>query len=349
MENNPTIYEVKKLFALQRDAVFGLRLGTVVFANDAARSLFGREIEGMPVRAVMPEAELFPEGECVTAARLGGETRTVTVTGLDGLRVVTVQRPEPDPRLLPDALLTKLRSAAFSLRLSLDRMLELRPDDDTARSLEHSYYSLLHLIGQAADMNALSRDELFCRMQYLDLETLVRDLADSTAFFVREKGVELRCQLPGGVCPVKGDRARLQQLLLILLSNSLGHTPEGGVIRVGLQRAGAQYILSVDDNGEGMDAQAMAAAFTVPEETPLTGGGAGLGLSIAYGLARLHGGTLVLQSKPGEGTRVRLMLPVPEKACVRDLEKPGPEGPELILTELADVLPAEAYNRKYRD
>ena len=72
-------------------------------------------------------------------------------------------------------------------------------------------------------------------------------------------------------------------------------------------------------------------------------------LSIAYGLARLHGGTLVLQSKPGEGTRVRLMLPAPEKACVRDLEKPGPEGPELILTELADVLPAEAYNRKYRD
>ena len=69
MENNPTIYEMKKLFALQRDAVFGLRLGTVVFANDAARSLFGREIEGMPVRAVMPEAELFPEGECVTAAR----------------------------------------------------------------------------------------------------------------------------------------------------------------------------------------------------------------------------------------------------------------------------------------
>ena len=84
-------------------------------------------------------------------------------------------------------------------------------------------------------------------------------------------------------------------------------------------------------------------------EDTLTGApDAGLGLTIAQGLARLHGGVLVLRNGESGETSMHLQLPLTGKLPLRDAH-PIAAGPELILTELSELLPSEMYQRKYRD
>ena len=338
------------LFRMSRDAVCLVKGGTVIHANAAAARLFGRSPEGERLERLLPELPTELEEDCVTAAQFGGVTHTVTAVCQGDVRIITVPVQEKGAAV-PAAALTALRSAAFRLRVSIDRLAADKKDDPYTDILYHSYYSLLQRIGQLADCSALQRGDMACRMQTLDLAALVRELTESVAFFAAERKAEIRCRVPEEVCPVRGDAEKLQQLLLILLSNSLLHTPEGGHITVGLTRSGRQYILSVDDDGAGIAPEDMAYAFTVRDDDQPDSAlsGAGMGLYIAHALARLHGGTVVLQSREGSGTRVRLTLPAEENLSLRDSEPFRSRGPELILTELADVLPSGAYKAKYRE
>ena len=343
--------ELPALFALSRDAVLGLRRGRVVFANAAAGRLFGREVRGERLNALLPElnAELCRENG-VTAVTVGGQQHTISVVVQGELRILTIMREAASPGPANAALLSRMRSAAFQLRFSLDRLTSAQAENENVRVAYHSYYSLQHLIGQLADANALSRGELATDKQLLDLAALVRDLTDSAAFFSRDRGVEITCRIGPGSHWVRGDRDRLEQLVLILLANGLTYTPSGGRIRVSLEQTAKQLILSVDDTGEGMDGAALSYAFTprADADPAAASRGSGLGLYIAYELARAHGGAIVLQSEPGKGTRVRVTLPRSGELMIRDAGPAYARGPDRILTELSDVLSAEAYDPKYR-
>ena len=338
------------LFALSRDAVLFVRGGTVVFGNAAAAQLFGREVRGEAVSALLPELDgALPEG--VTAVTLQGAVRTVTIVEHDALRIVTILRESADASADNAPLVHALRSNVFALRVALDQLAAQHPDEERLRTAYHSFYCLQHLVGELADASALSRGELALRFEALDLSALVRELADSAAFFTRGSGVRILCRVEPGDYPLRGDRDRLEQLVLILLNNSLRHTPAGGEIRLTLSRTARQYILAVDDDGEGMDGAALAGAFTPRTDAgPLSAaGGAGLGLFLAYGLSRCHGGTIVLRSEPGGGTKARVSLPIDPGVRLGDAAPAPDRGPERIWTELSDVLPAEAYDRKYRE
>lgn len=342
------IKQLAALFALSRDAVLGVERGRVVFANAAAERLFAGDVRGESIGALLPELELsFCREGGVTSVTLAGERRTVAITRQGELAVLTIQHSEAFSATGAGALIGALRSAAFTLRFALDRLPGARADDENARLAWHSCYALQHRIGQLADAESLSRGELALECRTLDLAELVRNLVDSASFFTRERGTALACEIEPGDYLFRGDADRLEQLLLILLDNSLRHTSAGGSIRVSLRAAARQYILSVDDTGEGMDGEALAAAFR-PGSAEMKSG-AGLGLFIASELARAHGGAVLLQSEPGKGTHVRVTLPRGRDLCLRDAAPPSARGPERILTELSDVLPAEAYTHRYRE
>jgi signal transduction histidine kinase len=264
--------------------------------------------------------------------------------------VLTLHSQASDAGAVGAALLSRLRMAAFSLRISLDALAEEAGQGESARRAFHSYYSLLHRIDQLSDTSSLARGELLCRVRPVELCALVRELTDSVSVFAAGRQVSVTCDVPEGECFADGDRERLEQMLLILLSNALLHTSPGGQVTLTLRRDGDRYILSVDDNGEGMSAEELAYAFSLRESPPLTAAasGAGMGLYIVQGIARLHGGTAMLHSVPGRGTRVRITIPAKDSCCVFDAA-PASGRPELILTELSGVLPDEAYDRKYMD
>jgi two-component system OmpR family sensor kinase len=110
---------------------------------------------------------------------------------------------------------------------------------------------------------------------------------------------------------VSGDAARLHQVLANLLGNARTHTPPGTTVTTRLQRQGDQAVISVHDNGPGIDPSVAEELFErfarADRSRARKTGGTGLGLSIARAIVQAHHGTITVQSTPGDTTfEVRL-------------------------------------------
>ena len=252
-----------------------------------------------------------------------------------------------------------MRSAAFNLRLSIEQLLKDEPeawdedyDEERAKVsavLYHSYYKLLHVTNQLADLNALAADDKLSWPKPLSFSDLIADLVDSAEIFLRRRNITFRFDPAGESLFVIGEQSKLEQLLLILIADCVRRTGDGGKIVFRLRQFGRRCQLTVCDDGPGLTEEELAEAFAPRREDTLTGTpDAGLGLTIAQGLARLHGGVLVLRNGEGGETSMHLQLPLTGKLPLRDAH-PIAAGPELILTELSELLPSEMYQRKYRD
>jgi two-component system sensor histidine kinase BaeS len=98
-----------------------------------------------------------------------------------------------------------------------------------------------------------------------------------------------------------------------LIGNALRHTPSGGAVTISAWREGGQIHITVADTGEGISPADLAHIFERfyrGEKSRNRGtGGAGLGLAIAQGIARAHGGMIAVESQVGTGTTFRVTLP----------------------------------------
>ena len=110
------------------------------------------------------------------------------------------------------------------------------------------------------------------------------------------------------------DRRAVQQILINLLSNAVKFTPEGGKVMLGARRAGDNFTFWVNDTGIGIaeqDLKRLGQPFMqIQNDYTRNFEGTGLGLSLVKGLVQLHGGTIAIDSAPGEGTCVSVTLPV---------------------------------------
>lgn len=114
-------------------------------------------------------------------------------------------------------------------------------------------------------------------------------------------------------CSVRGDKGMLKQLMRILVDNAIKYTPTGGKIILGLSREGADCVLSVNDNGNGISAEELPRIFDrfyrSDKARKAQSSGHGLGLSIARIIVVAHGGRMSVRSKEGVGTTFYVKLP----------------------------------------
>jgi signal transduction histidine kinase len=124
-------------------------------------------------------------------------------------------------------------------------------------------------------------------------------------------GVRLTCETEP--LQLRGDRARLRQLVVILVDNSLKYANEGGSVRVRCGPEGSRAELSVTDDGDGISAEDQKHIFErfyrADAERTRSKGGTGLGLAIGKWIAEAHGGRISVESQPG-GTTFRVRLPL---------------------------------------
>jgi signal transduction histidine kinase len=124
-----------------------------------------------------------------------------------------------------------------------------------------------------------------------------------------EQGVRL--EVDAEPAPVRGDAARLRQLLLILLDNALKHSPTGGRIAVYVAHQGHQVILQVRDWGPGIDPADLPYLFDrfYRADRSRSGEGTGLGLAIGRWIAGAHGGAIRAINAPGGGALFSVSIP----------------------------------------
>ncbi len=149
----------------------------------------------------------------------------------------------------------------------------------------------------------------------------------------------VQCEFPDNLPPVLADTNQVEMAVLNLAVNARDAMPEGGVIRIVAEEldvaagavedldAGHYVMLSVIDDGVGMDEETLSRAMEPFFTTKGVGKGTGLGLSMIHGLARQLGGTFTLKSRPFEGTTASLWLPATAgEASQASLAPPPSEG-----------------------
>lgn len=154
------------------------------------------------------------------------------------------------------------------------------------------------------DYLSFSRPLEDVRLEPLQLDRLVRDLASLLEPNAERQAVQLELDLEP--VQVMADPARLKDAVLNLAANALAAMPSGGTLRLRVHRDGERASIGVSDTGSGMSADELAAAAT-----PFVSGrdgGTGLGLALARGVARQHGGDLHIESRPALGTSASLSL-----------------------------------------
>ena len=140
------------------------------------------------------------------------------------------------------------------------------------------------------------------------VEEFLLELAQTVEPLMREHGVEFELQDASGAAVLVGGRKALFGALVSLLENALQATPAGGKICLLAARQEDQLRLAVRDSGPGISPELRERIFEPFFTT--RGQGTGLGLPIALGVARAHGGRLELESRPGQGAEFALLLPL---------------------------------------
>lgn len=190
-----------------------------------------------------------------------------------------------------------------------------------------------HLLGiaKAADKAASLTQRLlaFSRRQPLDyrktdINALIASLEELFARTIGET-IMLQTDFSPGANVIHVDANQLENVLLNLALNARDAMPDGGVVTIRTAREslaerrdellpGDYAVIAVSDTGTGMDEATRIQAFEPFFTTKGVGKGTGLGLSMIYGFAKQSGGDVEIDSRPGEGTTVRVLLPVDRPA-----------------------------------
>lgn len=170
----------------------------------------------------------------------------------------------------------------------------------------------------ADDLSALSRAEeqrLDLHPADADLADLARRAADRLAPQFSDGNVTLTVHAAGPL-PVRADPDRITQVLTNIIGNALAATPADGTVTIEARTAGRRAEVAVTDTGVGLDAGDLERVFErfyrAPGQ-PRRSGGSGIGLTIARGIARAHGGE-VTASSPGQGRGATFLVTLPLRA-----------------------------------
>jgi two-component system sensor histidine kinase VicK len=166
------------------------------------------------------------------------------------------------------------------------------------------------------DLLALSRfdaGEMQFSMAPFDLTESAVSVYEAMRLDVEKHGIDLHLALPGEHLRVYGDRARIEQVIINIMTNAVRYTPTGGSVTMELEQTGNMAEVRVRDTGIGIPEADLPHIFDrfyrVDKARSRAMGGTGLGLSIAYEIVKRHDGLIRIESKVGEGTVVHICLP----------------------------------------
>jgi signal transduction histidine kinase len=321
----------------------------VTVANEAAQRALDLPGGGAPIRvealpAALADAAravlLDPEGPgVVREVELGPAVYVLQVSAMPelGAGAVLTMRDVTDERRLERVRRDLVANVSHELKTPLTALrgfIELMEDPrlDPERRAEfvelmgQEAERLQRLVEEQLELARLDAGGLPLEREVLDLGELAESVAASRRALAARDGVDLRADVaPGPPVRVLADPARIEQLVLILLDNALRHTPPGGSVAIRVTPDGDEGTFAVCDTGTGIPTEAQRFVFDrfYQADSAREGRGAGLGLAIARGLARAHGGSIDLRSSPGHGSTFTVHLPL----AAEPVAAPAPARP----------------------
>jgi CheY-like chemotaxis protein len=217
------------------------------------------------------------------------------------------------------------------------------PDERTARPREiisRQMGHLTRLVDDLLDVGRLTSGRIELQPTIVDLGKLV----DECMAALSTRAPKHRLQVATMSVLVRGDPARLEQIVTNLLDNAVKYTPPGGAIWVGVSQVDSRAVLRVRDSGIGIASDLLPRVFDLftqgERSLDRSRGGLGLGLAVVHRLVMLHGGHVSVESAgPDRGSEFVVQLPVAEAGSMR-----SPASEAVPLLRSYRVLVVEDYD-----
>jgi signal transduction histidine kinase len=233
------------------------------------------------------------------------ERRTV-----DELRRLSTMRAD-FVSLVSHELRTPMASVIGSARTLQARWRQLSPEqrDMFLALIADETDRLAGLVGEVLDTSRIDAGTFSYSFGEIDLAGLVEETVAAAG--LGQDAVEIVAQIPRALPVVRGDGARLRQVLTNLVDNAVKYSPEGLAVEVRATSVNGRVVIDVTDHGAGIAAADHRLIFEKFGRVAGTSAkpGSGLGLYIARAIAEAHGGTLDVTSAPGLGATFTLILP----------------------------------------
>ena len=209
--------------------------------------------------------------------------------------------------------LTNVRSYAETLRSA---------EGDIPQEMENSFLDIIisetdrmtHIVQDLLTLSRLDAGNTEMRFAPFSFRESVENVCRANAMEARRRGHTLTCTLAEDMPEIRGDRQRLEQVVTNILGNAIKYTPDGGHIAVTGGGSGRSVWVEVADDGIGIPEKDRDRIFDrfyrVDKARSRESGGTGLGLSIAKEIVERHHGSLRLVPREGQGTTIRLVLPI---------------------------------------
>ena len=230
--------------------------------------------------------------------------------------------------------------------------------DAVLDKIDRNGRALLDIINSILDLSKIETGAATLNESEVNLRSALASSTSAVAATALDKGVDFSVVAEPGV-PVRfrSDKVRLKQILTNLLSNAVKYTDQGSVqLRVSASSGeNPTLLLDVRDTGRGIAGEQQSRMFQAFErgEATIEIGGTGLGLAIVSRLVEMLGGSIELQSTPGEGSEFRVRLPLvdasaellPEGDLDLDISEPATaDAPITMLTGLRVMLVEDSYH-----
>jgi two-component system phosphate regulon sensor histidine kinase PhoR len=321
----------------------GLR---VELANTAAHLLLGRAPGSVVGRSVMEAfVDARIEGVVETARDTGGASGEFRVRGPDGPTLVVRARRSPvnglwivledvsELRRLQQIRAEFIDNLSHELRTPLSTISLLAEtlgrDAEAAGSavpakmreritkIEVETGHLVQMVNELLDLARIESGGPLVLIDDIDMGRVVAESSERLRLFAERQGVRLVVDVADDLPRVRGDEARIGQVVVNLVHNALKFSEEGGDVTVRARHEAGELVVSVEDHGVGIpkaDQARIFERFYKVDRARVRGGGTGLGLSIARNVLQQHGGRIWVESEEGVGSTFSFALPIPVAA-----------------------------------
>jgi two-component system phosphate regulon sensor histidine kinase PhoR len=318
--------------------------GRIARANPAAHVLLARAPGSLVGRTLM---EAFLDVDVETLVRDIGESGTAVgelrPAGPDGpALVVRVRREAADGTWLVledvselrrlqrirtefiDNLSHELRTPLTTVGLlaeTLSREADVAGDAippkmrERIAKIEVETGHIVQMVNELLDLSRIEGGGTLLLADGLDMGAIAAASAERLRLFAERQGVDLRIETQPGLPPVRGDGARLGQVVVNLVHNAVKFSPDGGDVIVRTVAEGDSVVTSIEDHGVGIPKAAQDRVFERFYKVDRArrrgeAGGTGLGLAIARHVVEQHGGRIWVQSTDGAGSTFSFALPI---------------------------------------
>jgi CheY-like chemotaxis protein/anti-sigma regulatory factor (Ser/Thr protein kinase) len=229
------------------------------------------------------------------------------------------------------------------------QLMELKGDERTRHEreiLQRQLSYMVRLVDDLLDVSRITGKRLAIRLEPLRLAGVVEPVIEALRPLLGERSLKVRISSDAARAWVRGDEARLVQVLSNVLGNAVKFTSPTGRIDVAMFARADQVGIEVHDDGVGMPPQVLEHAFDpffqAPQAMDRARGGLGLGLSIVKSLMQMHGGSVRASSAgPGQGATITLSLPCIDQPALRPIApepEPAPgKGKVLVVDDNRDA------------